>query len=274
MGKLLAREGVLILVVGLFGGFGVPVLMGAPAAGGLFLVGVVLGLTFMPIYALALLGGKHMPVAVWKWLGVFAWAFVFLNDFLSVGKVLVLRGTVTAMAAYLFALPGLFGLLLPALAALRAPRGQRADQALWALYLYGLPMAAIRFLLVPAVQVNEALTLLAMQGGGLYMFLHGLLRIYAAIGPESAESSEPLVRRILPDAVVGLAEGLLHRPARPYATTADGGRDADAISFELRPDEVENALARLTRAMQGKPVTVEQGQPVGDKIEVILRRPE
>jgi hypothetical protein len=274
MGKILARESVLIVLVGLFGGLAVPALLGYPPALGLFLVGLVLGLTFAPLYALSLLGGTRMPAVIWKWIGPFAWVFVFWNDFMTVVQALMWGAALTLRSAYVYLLPGLFGLLLVLLAALRASRGERAKNALWALYLYGLPMVVIRFALVPAVQVNVVLAGLAMQGGALYLFLHGLLRIYVPVGPEAGDDVQrpPLVQKALPDAVVGLAEGTLHRRARPFATLAGGAADESAISFAVRPDEVAEALEKLSAAMENKPVVVEQGQQVGGEIEVIVRR--
>lgn len=270
MGKLLIREFLFVLALGLFAWFGLPLLLGQSPDFVLFSLGLVVGLTCAPIYALVLLIGKRLPPAVRGWVGVFAWVFVFLNEVLVVLLGRVPRGA--GVLLYFQLAPGLLGLLLAALAAQRKSDNPRSAEALHGLYVYSASMLAVRFILMPMVSVNPFLTLLAMQGGALFFLLHGLLRLYAPLGPELAVQTEPLVaRRYLPDAIVGLSERTLHKRARPWATRPDGSLDETSVSLVVPRADLDDALARLAGALDGKPFVAEAGEPVAGGVEIVVR---
>ncbi|HYG59262.1 MAG TPA: hypothetical protein VD902_14465, partial [Symbiobacteriaceae bacterium] len=159
------------------------------------------------------------------------------------------------------------------MAAGRGPSGKRAEQALWALFAFSAPMFLVRYLLVPMVSINLFLTVAAVQTGAFYLFLRGLFRVYA---PNTVEvpvaGAEPLVkRRPVPDAVVGLLEGTLHRRARPYATLPDFSLDESAVSLLVRPDEVEQAVSKAAEALQDRPFDVEPGVAQSQWVELVIR---
>ena len=270
MGKVMLREFILVLVTGLFGWLAIPALLHQSPAFPLLFVGLFLGLTFAPMHAIALMVGRRFPPVVRTWVGIFAWLFAFLGQIKGVLAVLaegmlVSTGTVTGQL-----IPPLLGLLLPLLAALRAPKGERGQAAAWSLFLFSLPMWVVRDVLVRMVSPDVVLMWMAMLGGTFYMFLHGLLRVYAPSAVEDDKRSEPLVRRPVPDAIVGLVEGTLHRRARPYATTPAGLDDA-AISVLCKADEVEQVVGQLTAALGERPFQATPGQMVKGQVEVVIR---
>lgn len=273
MVKLLAREAGMLLISGLLGMLYIPWLLGHAPATGLGLVGLVMGLTFMPLYALAVLGGNKMPAKVRNWLGVFSWALAFSLDlFLWLGWVRTGQaGRMTATAQWITVAPGLFGLAVTGLAYLKAPRTERGEAALWALYAYSFPMVVVRWLIAwGMVRENGTLQILALQVGALYMFLRVLLRLF---WPSSVEGGEggSLVHRPVPDAVVGLVEGTLNKRARPFATLEGGATDDQAISVLVKPQEVTGAVDRVNAVLQG-PFEARPGVQVGNRVEIVVRR--
>ncbi|HWI53290.1 MAG TPA: hypothetical protein VNT01_14200 [Symbiobacteriaceae bacterium] len=251
MGKVMARELILVLVTGLFGWLVVPVVLQQPTAWPLLVVGLFLGLTFMPMHGIAIMVGKRIP-DLWRLvLGLCAWLLAFAR--------------VTPASAPELIGP-ILGLLLLVLAAVRAPRPERLHAAGWALFLYSLPMWAVRDLLVRAVSPNQLLVAMAMLGGTLYMFLHGLLGIFAPSAAEDETRTEPLlVRRPVPDAIVGLVEGTLHRRARPAASA--GG----AIAVLCRPEEVAAIVERVNAALGDRPFRAGPGEKIGENVEVLIQ---
>lgn len=270
MGKVMLREFVLVLVTGLFGWLAIPALLNQSPAFPLLFVGLFLGLTFAPMHALSLMVGRRLPPVVRTWVGIFAWVFAFLANIKGVLAVLVRGFMLSPRTMGVELVPPLLGLLLPLLAALRAPKGERGQAAAWAIFLFSLPMWVVRDVLVRLVSPNLVLMLMAMLGGTLYMFLHGLLRVYVPSAVEDENRKEPLIRRPVPDAVVGLVEGTLHRRARPYATTLEG-LDDTAISVLCQPDEVERVVGQLSEALGDRPFQAAPGQTVKDKVEVVVR---
>lgn len=271
MGKVMMREVMLLLVTGLYGWLVIPVLMGQPRALPLLYIGLFLGLTFMPLHALTLMIGKRLS-NLWRWwVGLFAWMFAFGSTIQLVVMVLTEGARLAPRALALEVVPPLLGLLLPVMAAVWAPAGQRGRSAAWALLFYSLPMWIVRDVLLRIVGPSLILTVMGMTGGALYMFLHGVLRIVAPTPAEDETRTAPLlVRRPVPDAVVGLVEGTLHRSARPYATTAEG-TDNRAISVLCSPDEVEAVREKLTAALGERPFTVSRGEAVKGQVEVVIR---
>lgn len=272
MGKVMVRELVLVLVTGFFGWLVNPYILQQPVAFPLFFVGLFLGITFMPMHGVALLVGRRLPPAVRAWAGVFAWFFAFLANIKTFLMILAGGGTPAALTTVVALAPPLLGLLLPALAALRAPARDRVGAAAWALYLYALPMWVVQDVLVRIVRQSPVLPVMALMAGTLYMFLHGILRILKPSAAEDEARTEPLrERRAVPDAIVGLVEGTLHRPARPYATTA-AGLDDSAISVLCKPGEVESALERLAAALGDRPFRAERGTNIKDRVEIVIRQ--
>lgn len=270
MGKVMLREFVLVLITGLFGWLAIPALVGQSPALPLLLVGFMLALTFAPMHAVSLMVGRRLPPALRSWVGVFAWVFAFLGQIKGVLAVLFQGRLVSFSTVATPLAPPLLGLLLPLLAAIRAPRGRRGQAAAWALFLFSLPMWVVRDVLVRLVSPNLLLMIMAMLGGTLYMFLHGILRLYVPSIVEDENRNEPLIRRPVPDAVVGLVEGTLHRRARPYATTPDG-LDDTAISVLCRPDEVEEVVDQVTQALGNRPFEAAPGRTVKGQVEVVIR---
>ncbi|MDF2627352.1 MAG: hypothetical protein K0R39_1183 [Symbiobacteriaceae bacterium] len=270
MGKVLLREFILVLVTGLFSWLAIPALIGQSPAFPLLFVGIFLGLTFTPMHAISLMIGRRLPPALRMWAGMFAWVFAFMAQ---IKLVLALLGQGAAMSLTTMGmelLPPMLGLILTMMAALGAPKAERGQAAAWSLFLFSLPMWVVRDVLVRMVSPDQRLMAMAMLGGTLYMFLHGLLRIYAPSAVEDEHRSEPLVRRPVPDAIVGLVEGTLHRRARPYATTLQG-LDDSAISVLCQPDEVPDVVSKLTEALGARPFAATPGRTVKDKVEVVVR---
>ena len=271
MGKVLVRELILVAATGLFGWLAVPVLLLQPPAFPLLAVGLFLGLTFTPLQALALIIGRRVSDLWRMWLGIFAWCFAFQSSLTGVLIVVTQGARLAPQALITELLPAALGLLLALLAAALAPRGQRGRAAAQALFLYSLPMWIVRDVVLRLVGPGLVPTLMAMLGGTFYMAAHGLLRIVRPTPVEDEGRTVPLVaRRAVPDAVVGLVEGTLRRPARPWATT-ETGLDERAISVLCKPDEADGAVERLTAALADRPFAATRGRQVKEKVEVVVR---
>lgn len=271
MGKLLGREILLMILTGLFAMWAIPVLLGQPPAWPLLLVGIMMAMSFIGLYALANLGGRKMPGPARVVLGLVAFVAAFWGDVaLEVAR--LYRGDEAALASTYFRLaPALFGLCLVALAAGKAPAGERGDRVAWALYAYALPMLGVRYLLVPLVQVNWLAQLMAMQAGAFYLFLRGLIRLQAPTAVEGDTQAGPLMRRAVPDRIVGLVEGTSRRKARPFATRPDGALDESAISILCRPEDLPGVTAKLRQVLDGAPFTVESGLEAEGQVELVIR---
>lgn len=265
MGKLLAREALLVALAGLLGMYFIPALFSKPPEFRLFLVGVAMGLTFMPMYAIAVLGGNKMPHRVRSWIGVLAFVGAFAWDWL-IGAAGLMAADVPWQVWFMTFAPSTYGLILAVLG-LGRPGG-----ALTALFAYSLPMALVRWTLVPMVSVNGVLMALVYQTGAIYLFLRVLIRLFWPTSVEGGESDGPLVRRAVPDRVVGLVEGTSRRPARPYATAVDGSLDESAISILCRPDDAAGVAARLQQVLEGHPFEVSPGvEAERGQVEVVIR---
>lgn len=271
MGKLLGREALLVALTGLFAMVAVPALYGKPVEPPLFWIGLAMGLTYMAIYAMTVLAGNKMPAEVRKWIGVFAWIGTFGNDLLLLTGLVQWSLRVSTGALYLVAAPGLCGVALAVLAAFRSPRGERVAAAYQALYSYSFPMSGVRFLLVPLVRVNEMAVTLAFQGGAFYMALRVLMAILWPGRVEGNVTAPPLVRRPVPDAIVGLVEGTSRRRARPFATERSGERNEEAISILCSPKDVPDVVKRLKEALADKPFSIAPGEQVEGQVEVVVR---
>jgi hypothetical protein len=271
MVKLLAREGLLILLTGLFGMFAVPAFVGQPPAGGLFSVVLVMALAFVSMYAMSVLAGNKMPARVRHWLGLIGWVGAFGPD-LALMAQLAGRGAQFPLAGlYMWLAPGLFGLVLMVVGAAAVPSAERRGVALSTLYAYSFPMLGVRWLLVPLVGADPGTHALVMQSGAVYMALRVLVRIFWPGSVEGDSSAPPLVRRPIPDAVVGLVEGTARRGARPFATLAGGELDEGAISVLARPEELHAVVTLLEEALQDKPFRVFAGEAVAGQVEVVVR---
>lgn len=66
----------------------------------------------------------------------------------------------------------------------------------------------------------------------------------------------PVRRPVIKDQVVALAERLLARTARPFATRPDGSLDEEAVSFRIEPTEADSCRSALTAALTDHPVIV------------------
>lgn len=274
MGKVLVRESVLLVLCGLFSGVGIPLMLSQPPAAGPFFVGLFFGLTYIALYAMLLMLGKRMSAATRGWMAAIAWAATFLAaDYAMLVRVILSGGQLAGATLAFQVVPGLFGLMLAALAAQREPAGSRLEAGLWALFMYAGPMFFVRNILVQLVTANPFLMITAVQTGAFYMFLRGALRVYS---PNTVEmlspGAGPLVKRpVVPDAIVGLLEGTLHKRARPYATLPDGTLDDGAVSVLCKPNEVEGAAAKMQEALEDKPFAVEPGATVHGWVELVVR---
>lgn len=251
--KLMGREVLLVLLSGLFTQYAVPILLRKPPASGLFAVGVVMGLTFMSIYAISVLTGNKMPKRARAWLGVVALLLAF-------GPGLTGMAGLVAPAV-----------LLPGLGALRTPTGERGQAALTALYAYSFPMLCVRWLLVPLVNSSPAAVTMALYTGSAYLAMRGLVRLVWPGSVEGDPAAGPLVYRPVPDHVVGLVEGAARRRARPYATAPDGARDGGVISVLCPPDEAPALAGLIAQRMGNWPFEVLVGEAFEGQVEVVVR---
>lgn len=271
MAKLFGIEILLMTLTGLFAMTLIPLLLGYPPDPTLFVVGFLMALSFVGLYALANMGGRKMPPRVRILLGIASYAVAFWGNIaLLIGN--LMGGTdFPAYMYYFWLAPPLFGLLVTGVAALRPHDGARGESAAWALYAYAFPMLGVVYLLVPLVKVNLIATLIAVQAGALYLLLRGLVRIFLPTSAEGNAEASPLMHRPVPDRVVGLVEGTTRRPARPWATRPDGSRDEEAISLLCRPEDLPGVTARVVEALKGQPFTVAPGEEVEGKIELVIR---
>lgn len=271
MVKLLGLEILLATLTGVFTMYGVPLLLGRPPAWPLFVVGLLMTLSFIALYAIALMGGGRMSARARLWAGLLSWVAVFWQPLLLVVGAAVQGRGLPPIATYVQLAP-LVASLVPVLAALvLAPAGRRPEQALWAFYSYSFPMLGIRYLLVPMVQINPVAVIMAMHGGAFYLLVRGLIRIVAPSAAEGNEAAGPLLHRPVPDRIVGLVEGTTHRNARPFATRADGSLDDQAISITCRPEDVASIVQRLNTALADQPFVASPGETVGEQAEVAVR---
>lgn len=271
MAKLLGIEILFMILIGLFAAFGIPAALGYPPAWPLFLVGFLMTMSFIGLYAIANLGGRKMKPAARTVVGLLSFAAAFYAPILLAAGALF-RGERLGVVALTNLLPVLPALLLPAVAALKAKPGQRGEAASWALYAYTFPSVGIWWVLLRLVEINPMAVLIAVHAGALYLFLRGLLRIFMPTAAEGNPDAAPLVLRPVPDQIVGLVEGTTRRRARPYATRADGSLDESAISILCRPEDLPGVSAKLQDALGSRPFTVETGQPVSEgQVELVIR---
>jgi hypothetical protein len=272
MVNLLGREALLVLLVGLLAVFYIPPLViGRVGDTGLFLVGLVMGLTFMAIYAMAVLLGNKIPGKWRHWFGAFAWVGTFANDlFLYVG---LRRGgyVVEPTATYLALSPGLLVVLLMVLTALRSPRVERSGALMDTLYAYSLPMLTIRNLLIPLAGGGLLVTNMVLQLGAFYTGARVLVRIFWPGSVDGNLTAPLLVQRYIPDAVVGLVEGTARRRARPYATGQHGELDETVVSILCRPEEAPVLVEQLNAVLADRPFQVSPGQTVSGQLELVIR---
>lgn len=271
MGKLLGLEILLMLVTGLFAMLVIPALVGYPPAWPLFVVGFLMAMSYVGLYALANMAGRKMPGRARVIIGLMAYLAAFWGDLAMGVSTLQAGGPFPGATLYLRLAPALFGLVPAAVAALRSQRAARGETAAWALYAYAFAMLGVRYLLVPLVRVNWFAPLIAVQAGAIYLLLRGLLRIFLPTAAEGNAEAGPLVRRAMPDRIAGLVEGTTRRHARPFATRADGTFDESAISILCRPEDVPGVQAKLQEALTGQPFAVESGQAVEGKVELVIR---
>lgn len=271
MGRLLGLEILLMLATGLFAMWVIPALLGYPPAWPLLLVGLMMAMSFIGLYALSNLGGRKMAGPVRVALGLVAYVAAFWGDMALVIANLYRGDALPGAATYFRLAPAVLGLLLPAVAAVRVRPGERGEAASWALYAYAFPMLGVRYLLVPLVAVNPMAQLMAMQAGAFYLFLRGLVRLLVPTSAEGNAQAEPLIDRPVPDRIVGLVEGTTRRSARPFATRPDGSLDESAISILCLPEELPSISARLQEALGELPFTVQPGLGAEGKVELVIR---
>lgn len=272
MVKLLGREALLVLLVGLLAVFFVPPLViGRVGDTGLFMGGLVMGLTFMAIYAMAVLLGNKIPDKWRHWFGAFAWVGTFANDLFLYAGLRRSGYVVEPTATYLQLSPGLLVVLLMAVVAVRSPREERVGALMDTLYAYSLPMLAIRNLLIPLAGGGLLVTQMVLQLGAVYTGARVLARIFWPGSVDGNLTAPLLVRRYIPDAVVGLVEGTARRRARPYATGQHGEMDETVVSILCRPDEASALVAQLNAALADRPFYVSPGETVSGQVELVIR---
>lgn len=114
-------------------------------------------------------------------------------------------------------------------------------------------------LLVPLLGgSSDAIRTLVVQLVALYVVLRFV--------SELAWPVVPVRRPVIKDQVVALAERLLARGARPYATRPDGSLDEEAVSFPVEPAEAEACRGALAEALSPFPVAVRLEGP-----ELVIR---
>lgn len=251
MVKLMAREALLVLLTGVFARYAVPVILGRPPVPGLFLLGIMMALTFMSLYAMTVLSGNKMPSRVRAGLGVIGW-------------VLVSARVLPGVSPLALAAPGA---VLAGLGALRRSQGG----ALAALYAYGFPLLGVRYLLVPLVGANPVMWAIGLYAGAFYVFLRGLVRLYWPESVEGNTAAGPLIHRPVPDQVVGLVEAASRLRARPFATTPDGEQDDCAISVVCPPGEVSSVVGRVSEFLAGSSFEVIVGETVAEGVEIVVK---
>ncbi|MFZ5814708.1 MAG: hypothetical protein ACOY93_05345 [Bacillota bacterium] len=268
MGKLLGIEILLMAATGLFSMTVIPWILGHPPAGRLLLVGFLMAMSFVALYALFNLAGRRLAPRTRALIGLLAFAGAFWGPLLNAAGLLP---DLPLRLAYVDLAPPLAGLLLTAVAGIRAVPGERGKAAAGALYAYALPSLGLLWLLVPLVRINLTAQLIAVQAGAFYLFLRGLFRIFLPTAAEGNPDAPPLVYRPVPDRIVGLVEGTTRRRARPFATRADGSLDESAISILCGPEDLPALSARLREALAEEPFAVEAGVEAGRQIELVIR---
>lgn len=261
MARLLGREALFVFLSVFYAARVVPLLVGFQPALALAWVGAMMTLSFMAIYALTVLATSRLRPATRGWLGLAAWGLAFGSVFMD-----VVDGFITPAIF----LPIGFSLLPALLAALRAPGG-RLLAAGDALAAFSLPMAGIRWLLLPLVAGFPPLAAMVLHTAGLYLLLRTCARVLWPLAAEGEPNAAPLLFRPVPDHIVGLVEGSTGRRARPYATRVDGSRDERAISLLCPGQEAVGVAATLNRTLAHHPFAAEVGEPVGDEVEVVVR---
>lgn len=271
MGRLMVSELLLVLLTGLFAAVGIPWLTGRSTDWMLFIVGFMMAMAYVAMYALANLGGKRLSPKVKGIVGALSFVAVFWGPLLLAWS-RAGQGTLTLRIAYMYLAAPLFGLLLAVLAP-AVPRGGRTpgEAAAESMYAFAVPMLMVRYLLVPLLGVNEVAQLVALQCGAVYLFGRGLVRLAAPTSAEGNLEARPLVHRPVPDRVVGLVESLSHLKARPYFTLADGTQNEEGISLLCQPGELDGVADRLRTALNEQPFTVSRGEPVEGKVELVIR---
>ncbi|MBP2017106.1 hypothetical protein J2Z79_000480 [Symbiobacterium terraclitae] len=249
MTRLLVSELILVLLSGAFAALGVPWLSGRPASWPLFLVGVMMAMAFVALYAVANLAGGRLRPRARLALGAVALALTLWRP---------LDGATHLVGAAA-------GLLL---AVLGAALGRGAGGSL---YAFAVPLLGARWLLAPLLGPFPAAQLTVVQCGAFYCFARGLIRLWTPTAAEGNPEAGPLVRRPVPDRVVGLVEGISRRRARPYATREDGSRDDGAVSVLCPAGEAPALLGRLQSALAGHPVTVSLGPGEGEWAQLVVR---
>jgi hypothetical protein len=122
----------------------------------------------------------------------------------------------------------------------------------------------IRFLLIPLLAGDQLRAVYLMTAIGQFYIAMRLLS-------EALWLPLPLRRPPVRDAVVGQAERLLQRRARPYASRPDGSLDERAVSFLVPPAESEELFRTLVAALAEHPVRVEIGHRVAEGVELVIR---
>lgn len=249
MTRLLVSELILVLLTGAFAALGAPWLSGRPSSWPLFVVGVLMAMAFVALYALANLAGRRLRPGAGLAVGAAALALTLWRP---------LDGATHLVGAAA-------GLLL---AVLGAALGRGAGGSL---YAFAAPLLAVRWLLAPLLGPFRAAQLVVVQCGVFYYFGRGLVRLILPTSAEGNPEAGPLIHRPVPDRVVGLVEGISRRRARPYATREDGSRDENAISVLCRAPEAPALVDRLQAALAGHPVTVALGPQEGQSAQVVVR---
>ncbi|MGE5675272.1 MAG: hypothetical protein ACM3XM_15590 [Mycobacterium leprae] len=271
MAKIMIREALLILLLGLLSGLFLPWVVGDATGGVWYLIGILMGLTYAPMYALAVLGGKKMPANVRRWLGVLAWVGLFFQDYYFTGMLLSHHVSIGAAEYYRWLAPGLFGLLLPLLAALQVGPGKRVAAALDTSYAYSFPMLLVLWVLIPLMGQAQTLRNIGSQAAALFMAMHVLMRLYSPNPVEGTQTRPLIYRHPVPDAIVALVERTARHRARPFVTMPDGSEDDGAISLLCPQAEAAAVVDKLAEALAGKPFAVSTGQKVNHQVEVCVR---
>lgn len=248
--RLLIVELLLLLGTALFAAAGVPWLSGRSPSWPLFLVGFLMGMAFVALYALANLAARSLREPVLLAVGLAALGLLYIGP---------------GQAAAVHWTPLAAGLVLPALGLVLRRRAGSS------LYAYAVPLLAVRYVLVPLAGSGEFVHQLALQSGTFYFFFRGLVRLAFPTSAEGNLSAGPLVRRPVPDPVVGLVEATSRRRALPYATREDGSRDEEAISVRCSRTEAAGLAERLRAVLKDHPVTVAEGVATGDEVELVIR---
>lgn len=249
---LMIREVALILLSGLFARYLLPFFPGQISDPGLFWVGIFMGLSFMPIYALGVLAGNRMNGRVKLGVAALFWVLAFAP------------GAQVAL--------GLPALLFAGWGAVRHSAAERVSAAAGALFAYSFPMLGIRWALLPLLGGGAgASTAAALLIAAAYVSLRSLVRILWPGSVEGDATAPPLIYRPVPDAIVGLVEAAARRSARPHYTLPDGSRTEEGVCVLAAPAEAEAVAERIRAQLGTAPFRVALGQQAGERIEVVVR---